>query len=466
MNKLVSFSGFAGTRLVMVAVLLLSTAGAGLAQSAPPEPARQQLLNGLQILLWPKPGDANVAVKMRIHSGAAYDLAGKAGMMALLGDVLFPEAETRQYFTDELGGRLDVTTDYDGMTISMSGRAGEFERMIELLRNALVSTPLTPENVAKLREARVQILRDTNATPASIADRAIATRLFGEFPYGRPAAGAAETVSRIDRGDLMLARERFLNADNATLVVAGGVDERRVLRTLRQLLGNWRKSDRLVPATFRQPEPPNEQILIVNHVGAAEAEIRLATRGLARADRDAVAATMLALIGRDRWQTALSSSTKVPVFARHEAHMVPGLFVMGTSVHNADAAKAIAAARTVIKSLITTPPSAAEFERARNELAGDIGKRLSDPGSLIDIWLDMDTFKLKPIADQAVATRNLTPANIQEVAIRLFKDRPLATVVLGNNNEIKQSMSGEKVEILGEPVAKPSTTPQPTAKKP
>ena len=171
MNKLVSFSGFAGTRLIMVTALLLSTAGAGLAQFAPPEPARQQLLNGLQILLWPKPGDANVALKMRIHSGAAYDLAGKAGLMALLGDVLFPEAETRQYFTDELGGRLDVATDYDGMTISMSGRASEFERMIELLRNALVSTPLTPENVARLREARVQVLRDTNATPASIADR-------------------------------------------------------------------------------------------------------------------------------------------------------------------------------------------------------------------------------------------------------------------------------------------------------
>jgi zinc protease len=466
MKKLVSFSGFAGPRLVMVAALLLSTAGAGLAQSAPSEPARQQLLNGLQILLWPKPGDANVALKMRIHSGAAYDLAGKAGMMALLGDVLFPEAETRQYFTDELGGRLDVTTDYDGMTISMSGRASEFERMIELLRNALVSTPLTPENVAKLREARVQVLRDTNAMPAAIADRAIATRLFGEFPYGRPAAGAAETVSRIDRGDLMLARERFLNADNATLVVAGGVDERRVLRTLRQLLGNWRKGDRLVPATFRQPEPPNEQILIVNHVGASEAEVRLATRGLARADRDAVAASMLAVVFRDRWQAALSSSAKEPIFARHEAHTVPGLFVMGTSVKNADAAKAIAAARTVIKSLITTPPSAVEFEKARNEIAADIGKRISDPGALIDLWLDVDTFKLKPVAEQAAVPRNLTPANIQEVAIRLFKDRPLATVVLGNNNEIKQSMGSEKVEILGEPVAKPSTTLQPAAKKP
>jgi zinc protease len=466
MNKLISFSGIPGIRLVMVAALLFSTASTGLAQAKPVDLPRQQLLNGLQIILWTRPGDANVWVKMRIHSGAAYDLAGKAGMMALLGDLLFPEAETRQYFTDELGGRLDVTTDYDGMTISMSGRTSEFERMIELLRNALISTPLTPENVTKLREARVQILRETNATPASIADRAIATRLFGEFPYGRPAAGAAETVSRIDRGDLMLARERFLNADNATLVVGGGVDERRVLRTLRQLLGNWRKGDRLVPATFRQPEPPNEQILIVNHVGASDAEIRLATRGLARADRDAVAASMLAVIGRDRWQAALSNSGKAPIFARHEAHMLPGLFVLGTSVKNSDAPKAIAAARTVIKSLITTRPSAAELEKARSEIDGDFEKRFSDPGSLIDLWLDVDTFKLKPVAEQVTVPRSLTPANIQEVAIRLFKDRPLATVVLGNNNEIKQSMAGEKVEILGEPVAKPSPTPHPAAKKP
>jgi zinc protease len=464
MNKTLMLSGFARTRVVLLALIIFSSATVVLPQAAPPEPTRQQLLNGLQILFWPKPGDANVLVKLRIHSGAVYDLAGKAGMMALLGDVLFPEAETRQYFTDELGGRLDVATDYDGITITMSGRASEFERMIELLRNALVSTPLTPENVAKLRQARIQVLQDTNATPSSIADRAIAKRLFGEFPYGRPAPGTAETVARIDRGDLMLARERFLNADNATIVVSGGFDERRAVRVLRQLLGNWRKSDRVIPATFRQPDPPAEQILIVNHVGATDAEIRLATRGLARSDRDSLAAAMLAFIGRDRWQTALAAASGAPVFARHESHMVPGLFVLGTTVKNTEAAKAIAAARAVIRSLITTPPSATEFEKARNELTSELNKQLADPGSLIDLWLDSETFKLKPVRDQISAVRNVTPGNIQEVAGRLFKDKPVASVVLGNNEEIKRTLGTEKFELLGDPAAKPVI--QPAAKKP
>ena len=463
MNKPLPFSGFR-VRVALISVFLLAASATMMAQPAPPEPSRQQLLNGLQVLLWQRPGDQNVLLKMRIHSGAAYDLAGKAGLMALLGDILFPDAETRQYFTDELGGRLDVTTDYDGLTITMVGRAGEFERMVEILRNALVSTPLTPENVTRLREGRIRVLHDTNATPSSIADRAIAARLFGEFPYGRPASGAAETVARIDRGDLMLARERFLNADNATIVVASNVDERRTMRTLRQLLGNWHKSDRLVPATFRQPEAPNEQILIVNHIGAAEAEIRLATLGLARSDRQVTAAAVLAVVGRDRWQAALAGSAKPVVFARHEAHQVPGLFVMGTSVKSADAAKAIAAARTVIRSLLTTPPSAAEFEKARTEITTELSKKVGDPASLIDLWLDADTFKLKPLAEQINGLRNLTPANIHEVAIRLFKDKPLATVVLGTNDDIKQVLGGEKVEVLGESVAKPPTGP--TSKKP
>src|ERR1051325_5372067 len=78
-----------------------------------PEPHREQLLNGLRVLIWNRPSDSNVYLKLRIHSGAAFDLAGKSGTMALLGDALFPDPTTREYITNELGGRVEVTTDYD-----------------------------------------------------------------------------------------------------------------------------------------------------------------------------------------------------------------------------------------------------------------------------------------------------------------------------------------------------------------
>ena len=68
-------------------------------------------------------------------------------------------------------------------------------------------------------------------------------RLFGAYPYGHPPIGTVESVAKIDRPDLMFARERFLNANDATIVVIGGVDKLRVMRALRQLLGPWQRGD-------------------------------------------------------------------------------------------------------------------------------------------------------------------------------------------------------------------------------
>src|SRR5687768_4204849 len=201
------------------------------------EPEREHLLNGLRLLLWLKPGSPDVILKLRINSGAAFDQSGKSGQMALLGDLLFPDPATIDYFTDEMGGKLDVSVTYDSITITMVGKASELEQIVEVLRNALLATQLIPEVVTRMRDARLKIQRDTAIVPARVADRAIAARLFGDFPYGRPAAGIPEDVARVDRADLMLARERFLNSNNATIAIIGGVTKARALRTLRQLLG-------------------------------------------------------------------------------------------------------------------------------------------------------------------------------------------------------------------------------------
>src|SRR5690242_18292549 len=253
------------------------------------QPEREELLNGLRLLFWPQPGQTDVVLKLRINSGAAFDLAGKSGEMALLGDLLFPDPDTIDYFTTEMGGKLDVNVTYDSTTITMVGKAAEFDRIVEVLRNGLLTTQLTPEMVSRMRDARIKLLRDSTIAPAVVADRAIAARLYGDFPYARPASGSPEDVARVDRADLMMARDRFLNSNNATLAIIGGLPKARVMKTVRQLLGPWRKSEQIVPTTFRQPNPPDAKTLIVNVPGPT-VEVRLATRGVSKSDADSYAA--------------------------------------------------------------------------------------------------------------------------------------------------------------------------------
>src|SRR5678816_889075 len=150
--------GFLATALL--AFLLAQPA---LSQTAK-EPEREQLLNGLRLLFWIKPGSPDLILKLRINSGAAFDLAGKSGQMALLGDLLFPDAATVDYFTDEMGGKLDVSVNYDSLTITMVGKASELEQVISVLRNAILSTQFAPEVVTRIRDARIKSLRDATVS--------------------------------------------------------------------------------------------------------------------------------------------------------------------------------------------------------------------------------------------------------------------------------------------------------------
>ncbi|MER3428280.1 MAG: hypothetical protein C4334_09285 [Pyrinomonas sp.] len=424
--------------LALPVVLCLTSALCAHQLSA--EPQREQLLNGLKILLQVRNADPHVLLRLRVHSGAIFDLAGKEGTMALLGDALFPDPSVRRFITEELDGKLDVTVAHDYLEITLVGPSRDFERLVEILRNALLN-PLPDEaTIAQLREARRKLVRETSIAPNIIADQAALARLFGNYPLGRPIAGTADSLARITRADLLFARERFLNANNATLVIIGGVERLRAMRAVRQLLGPWRKSETRVPATFRQPDPPDPRPLIVNLPGAETAELRLAVRGLARRDRDRPAAEVLALIAQARWTAAFAPLARVAAFARHNAHLISGVFVMGAPVGPADVISALEAARKTWVELSAKPPSVEEFERARRQRLADINRPLDRPEALAALWLDQETYGVNT-SDEARALASMSPADVQRVAVRLFKDAPVATAIIGDEEVLKTKAS-------------------------
>lgn len=426
------------------------------------QPERAELLNGLRLLFWSQPGRPEVMLKLRINSGAAFDLAGKSGQMALLGDLLFPDPDTVDYFTSEMGGKLDVKVTYDSTTITMVGKAAEFEQIIEVLRNGLLATPLTPETVARVKDARIKLLRDSTIASTTVADRAIATRLYGDFPYGRPASGSPEDVARVDRPDLMVARERFLNSNNATLAIIGGVTKQRAMKSLRQLLGPWRKSEQIVPTTFRQPPAADTRTLIVN-VPGPNVEIRLAARGVAKSDPDFATATVLARLAQHRWEALAPELAGKPLFVRNDAFVLPGAFVMGATVTELTAADSLANAKKVLDSLMKTAATPAEMDRAKNELINESATILSKPDALPDPWLDADTYRLSAPQDQVALIRAVTATELQRVSNRLF-NKTIVSVITGETAPLKQALQGRfQYEVLGE-IATPAPAPKTPAK--
>ncbi len=426
----------------------------------PKEPLNNSLLNGLKILIWSEPNNPKVYVKLRIHSGTAFDPVGKTGMMSLLSDVFFPEEDIKTFFRDELEGELVVTYDYDSITISAFGNASDADRIIGVFQSAIMNTPITDENLKRLRDEKIKRLSEKSNTLSSIADRTIVERLYGKFPYSRPINGQADTLTKVDRVDLQFASERFLKADNATITVVGGVNEQKVLRSIRTKLGSWIKSDKVITQAFAQPETLNTKTLIVDSPNAENTEIRLAVRGVSRADKDYFSTMILAMIVEERLKNDLSNSS---VIVRHDAHFLPGAILFGANVPTNKASQSLETVKRVLSELAAKEPNASEFEKAKNALAKSLNQQLSDAKTLADFYLDRDTFRIQASAkDVLSAVQNLKPSDIQKTGSRLFGNNAFATVAVGNLAQLKDELArnGNAIEIFGEKPA-PKTTPTP-----
>jgi predicted Zn-dependent peptidase len=399
-------------RSLFLKSLLLALCTASMSLTAPAQkpgsnvPRQEKLLNGLRLLMWSDPAANDVKVSIRLHSGSAFDPQGKEGVMQLLAENIFPTAASKAYFAEDLGGGLEVITNYDYIQINASARSSEFVTLLETLSQAISNPTIDRETTAALKKALSEKLSVLERDPVYIADQAAAKRLFGTFPYGRPQMGSVESLKRIDFADLQYARERFLTADNATVAISGNFNSDLGFRAARRYLGAWLKSDRRIPSTFRQPDDPDTKPLEMVVDGSA-GRTTFALRGVARNDPDYAASVILGHVLQARVQKASALAT-----VSNQARMLPGVLMISVP-------GPIAFPFTAISDRV----SENEFSKARAEASSELARR-----TLFDQWLDADTYRITVIGD-AQAFQNVTVADVQRVADRLAKN-PIVSIVI------------------------------------
>ena len=115
---------------------------------------------------------------------------------------------------------------------------------------------------------------------------------------------------------------------------------------------------------------------------------------------------------------------------------------------------------------MTTPPAPAELEKLKSEAIALLNKQIERPETVADAWLDAGTFQTPPLADQLRALSNMTIVDVQGVAAKLFRNAPVAIVVVGNAAQLKTELASVgQVEVFGEakPAQPSSTQPSSTA---
>ncbi len=412
-------------KFTLSALILLTTASFSLAQKSA-APRQEKLLNGLKLLMWNEPAANKVTVKLRIHSGAAFDTLNKEGTMALLADALFPNETVKEFFREDLGGSLEVISNYDYIQINATGDSSQILAILETLAAVVTKPQIDKDTTAKIRAARLERIKELEKNPAYLADQTVAKRLFGDFPYGKSQEGTAESLAKIDFADLLLAKQRFLTADNATIAVSGNVKSDYVFKAVRQLFGGWEKADKRVPATFAEPNAPDTKFYLIKTEMTGASELRFAFRAAARRDKDFHAAQILTSVLQNR----LLKKDGDKVSLRQNSYFLPGLVVVKFS--NWDASSLKTAGEDIslpenffnyVQDLLSPNVTAEEFQAAQTDFAKSYGIR-----DVLDAWLDANSFGLAPIKTEAQIVQNTTLADVQKVLERWRKEAVVKTL--------------------------------------
>jgi len=412
------------TRAAAVCLLFSAAGLATAAQSLSSTPREEKLLNGLKLLMFNDPTADKVWLRVRINSGSAFDPQGKEGVMKLLASNIFPNPDIKGYFTDELGGNLDIDENYDFIQITASSKPEGALQMLETVANAITSLPIDKETTAKLRSAQLKRLEEVTKDPAYVADQAAAARLLGTYPYGRPVDGTAASIQKIDFADLLDAKQRFFTADNAAIVISGKIDPDLMYRAVRRYMGPWLKAEKLVPATFRQPDDPPTALLTVESPDPNRYAIRFITRGTSRGSADAAAYSIAARIVEARLNQLVPEKTS-EIVVKNDEHLLPGTFTIAfTGDQTSQAAKIDA--NDLISKALSAPVTDAEFQTAKRAFLSDL-----DKGPVGDLWLDAETYKTDRPVRYRTKVDSTSLTNVQDVFARLQR-QPFATVVVSS----------------------------------
>ncbi len=364
-----------GRAALLVVLAVTALAGPALAASV----TRERLDNGLTVVVRENPVAPVVAVSLLVRMGARWEQPSTAGLSNFV-HALMVKGTTKRSGAElaetvaTMGGKLSASGDVDYSEIRASALARFWRDLLGLTAELALSPKLGAEEVDGERDwllSRIQKRRDN--PPARAFDEFYAA-LYGAHPYGIPAVGTRESLTRLDHAAVVAHYRAFYRPERITLAVSGQVSAREVLAEARRLFGG-------LPAGGAGADPPipppgSTARRLVIEQPAQQTQILVGGLAPSLDQPDHASVKVLATIlgggmaGRLFVELRDKRGLAYTATAYYDPVREPGALVLYLGTAPQNAAGAEEGLRREIERIVREPVSAEELGRAKGFLLG------------------------------------------------------------------------------------------------
>ena len=383
-------------------------------------------------------------ISVDFPAGSARDPAGKPGLAQLTHALLDQGAgglsdTAIAHRLADVGAVLSGTFDRDraGVTLRTLSSTAEKEQALEMLARVL-QQPDFPQPVIKREKQRlIAAIREAEADPGTVADKAFYRALYGTHPYAHDESGEPAAIERLTRGELQAFYRTHYSAANAVIAMMGDVTRAEAEAIASRLSAGLSKAA-AVP-DLPKPAPAADSDTRIRHP-STQSHVLVGAVGMARNDPDFFPLFVgNYVLGGGGFDSRLMREVRDKRGYAYSAYsyFLPmtevGPFQLGLQTKLEQTDDALKVAQATLKQFIAEGPSEAELTQAKSNLTGgfplriDSNKKILDYLSLIGFYklpLDyLDTWVDKVNAVDVAAVK-------QAFARRIDPDR-LVTVVVG-----------------------------------
>ncbi len=419
--------------------------GASMAVQFPPI-ARDVLPSGLSVWSVARPSSAVVTMLLVIGRGTSDDPADRQGLASLTGDLLDEGAGDRDAIglaeaLARLGSQLEIDVGPDATVLTVTALGRLFAPSLELLADVVVRPRLEASDFARVRELRMNRLRQLSQSPGTMADRTYVSALFGTHPYGHGALGTTRSLEVMRLEDAQAFWRAMYAPAAATLIVGGDLPADAVLQAADRVFGMWTAGPPAPQAATAPAIPADPRILLVDRPGASQAELRIGHVGPPRSTGAYHAlVTLNALLGGQfisRINQSLREQKGITYGARTSFgfRRVAGTFACETSVQADGTAVAVGEILSQFDEIrepgSVLPP---ELARAKASLTRGYVRHFETEGQLVRAAAQLATYELDDRTfDRFVPLVGaITADDIHAAAAEFVRPADASVVVVGD----------------------------------
>lgn len=382
-----------------------------------------------------------IAMDYAFRGGATQDPPGKAGVASMAVALLDEgagnvDSETFHERVEAKAIELSFSATRDYVSGSLRTLSENRDEAADLLKLALTAPRFDADDVERIRDQTMSLLRRATTSPNDIASERWWATAFPGHPYGNPTRGTLTSVPTITADDLHAFTRKVFARDNLKIAIVGNIDAATAGAMIDKVFGGLPPTGSLTPVPTQMPQGLGQKI---NHdLDVPQTVLMVGGAGLMRKDPDFIPAyVMNHILGGNPFSSRLYKEVREARGLAYSVYsaVVPldhtALFLTGTATRADRAGQALQVMQAETRKLADEGPTEDELVKAKSFLTGSFALRFDTSAKIAEqlVQLQLDDLGIDYIDTRNDLINAVTMADVKRVAKHLLDADMLITTV-------------------------------------